>query len=503
MNTEPASSRPYVWLLGITFLALGLWQEWRDFYWLWHDSIIYNHGFLVAAGAIYLLYRRRDSLLSLPINGSPFAFLLLAGASVLLLLLQAAEIRSLRLALVPFLICFWGWSIWGRAFLKVAAGPVLLLLFAVPLWDDLSPVLQHITVFFNNILLSLTGIEATINEFLIVLDVGAFMVENGCSGVRYLMVALFLAAFYGQLYYQSQRSTVLLIAAAGLLSMLANWVRVFGIIAAGHYTNMETSLVEDHELFGWIIFIIFTLVPVFFIAPRLERPPATPDTAEPKSYSPASPNSRKHTSSAWVIGASFMVLWPALVPLAFQAKTERIARDWHPALIESVDGWRGPLRHASFWQPDFNEPDIDLSGVYVSDALQQVQLQIVGYRNQTQNRELIFFENRLFDPDQWELVSSAQQALNQNAHQYPGRVNEVVIKHRGSGNQVIVWSWYDVGGYLTDSKLEAKIAGALNKLAGDNRGALWALAGRCSEQDSGGCEGQRAALKAFLSIALP
>lgn len=142
----------------------------------------------------------------------------------------------------------------------------MLLIFAVPVWDDLSPLLQHITVFFNNIFLQLAGIQATIKEFYIMLEVGTFLVEDGCSGVRYLMVALFLASFYGQLHYRSYMATVQLVLISALLSMLANWIRVFGIIAAGHYTNMETSLVEDHELFGWVVFVIFTLIPLFYIS---------------------------------------------------------------------------------------------------------------------------------------------------------------------------------------------------------------------------------------------
>ncbi len=311
------------------------------------------------------------------------------------------------------------------------------------------------------------------------------------------MVALFLGAFYGQLYYRSFRSKAILVITAGLFSLLANWIRVFGIIAAGHYTNMETSLVKDHELFGWVIFIIFTLIPVFFVSSRLEDSSrARPNQAIPEEV--PSPISGKHTSALWPTVASFLIIWPAIVPLALQAKTEKVAQSWNPTLAEGASDWRGPLKHANIWQPEFSDPDIDLSGVYVSDDLKQVQLQILGYRNQTQNKELIFYKNRLYDSSDWQLVSTTKRELGDSYSRSPERINETVIRNKQDRSQVIVWSWYDVGGFLTDSKLEAKVAGALKKITGDSRGALWALAGRCEVSQHSGCEQQRQAFTQFL-----
>lgn len=494
MHTVTGYSRQYLWLLAVPLLVFGLWAEWQTFFSLWYDSIIYNHGFLVLAGTLFLLYLRRESLAKLSINASPLSLLLLAGASVVLLLSQAADIRVFRLLLVPLLVVFWGWSIWGKGFLKAAGGPIMLLIFAVPVWDDLSPLLQHITVFFNNIFLQLAGIQATIKEFYIMLEVGTFLVEDGCSGVRYLMVALFLASFYGQLHYRSYMATVQLVLISALLSMLANWVRVFGIIAAGHYTNMETSLVEDHELFGWVVFVIFTLVPLFYISARLDKP--SEDTADTPAV--ARPPARARSSIAWPVFASLLIVWPSLVPLAVHAKTERMAAEWNPTLPDSVPEWRGPLRHANIWQPDYQKPDIDLGGVYVSDDLQQVQLQITGYRLQTQDKELIYFRNRLFDSDDWTLVSQTGQTLDIDS--YPGlnRVNETIIKRQAGGEQIIIWSWYDIGDTLTDSRIKAKITGAFKKITGDSRGALWALAGRCKGKEIADCDQQREAFNQFL-----
>jgi exosortase A len=495
----------YLWLASIPLLAVGLWAEWQSFFDLWSNSIIYHHGFLVLGGAFFVLYKRRKSLAALRVTGSPLGLFFLAGAIAGLILSQAADIRMFRLVLALVIILFWGWSIWGKAFITIAGGPILLLIFAVPIWDDFSPLLQHITVFFNTILLQAFDIPATIHEFYIILDVGTFLVENGCSGVRYLMVALFLAAFYGQLYYSSKTRVVLLVVIAGLLSMVANWIRVFGIIAAGHYTNMETSLVEDHELFGWVIFVIITLVPLFFISTRLEQPSSDTETT---TGSHRRDTKQAHTRSQvkWPLVASLLVLVPPLVPAALEARTERMASSWEPDLPVPDAGWSGPLKHADVWQPDYSRPDIDLSGTYVSDDLEQVQVQVTGYRLQTQNKELIGYRNQLFDQKEWQLVSRTSRTRNSSNSVTPETVTETVIQKNADDSYVILWSWYQVGGQLTNSNIEVKIQGALNKLQGDARGALWALAGECDSVSSEGekrpdCSGQRDTFERFLDGA--
>ncbi len=495
---DRAVTTRYLWLASIPLLTVALWAEWQSFFHLWYDSIVYNHGFLVLGGVLFLLYRRRESLTALTINGSPLGLFLLTGSIAVLILSQAADIRVFRLMLAPLIIIFWGWSIWGKAFVTSAGGPILLLIFAVPLWDDFSPILQHITVFFNTILLQGADIPATIHEFFIILEVGTFLVENGCSGVRYLMVALFLAAFYGQLYYRSNTRIVLLIVIAGLLSMVANWIRVFGIIAAGHYTNMETSLIEDHELFGWVIFVVVTLVPLFFISGKLEQSPSITDDNASQPKPETGRANAKYTSIKWPVIASILLLLPPLVPAALDARTESLASSWAPRLPVPDSDWSGPLRHASIWQPDYIKPDIDLGGVYVSDDLEQVQLQITGYRRQAQDKELIAYGNQLFDREEWKLVSKTSRTLNSNHSVSPDTVNETVIQKNGDGSYVILWSWYQVGDQLTRSRIEVKIKGALNKLKGDARGALWALAGRCEGSKNPDCTSQRLIFERFL-----
>jgi exosortase A len=496
-------------ILAFAFLALALGTEWISFFELWRDSLIYNHGFLVAAGVLFLLYTKRRDLLELQPGGSIFALAGLTASVAALILAQTADIRVLQLFVTPFILLFWGWAIWGKPFAKTAGGPIMLLLFAVPFWDDFSPPLQHITVFFNEILLNIADVPAQIEEFYITLEVGVFLVEGGCSGIRYLIVGVFLATFYSQLFYRSYPKAITLVLAAAFLSMLANWIRVFGIILAGHYTDMESSMMEDHELFGWVVFVIVALIPLFLIAGKLERKQGPEADSETLDAEKTPGTSAPHYRYAAI--ASTLVLLPLIVPIAVSGTMNEHANNWQPELFRVSDKWAGPLKHADFWHPAFQNPDIEMAGVYVSGDLERIQAQFVGYRQQDQGKELIYFKNSLFDPTEWRQLS--ETTTSTPAELIPGLdlATETVIQNKQNGRPVIVWSWYQLPHFRHHSGAVIKLVGSLKKLSGDGRGALVALAAHCGT-DAGtdnridnnvdetvNCDAQRTILMQFLA----
>jgi exosortase len=228
-------------LLPLLFIAF--FQEWTDYFELWANSYIYRHGLLVFASVLYLCYLRRERFQRLEISFSRLGLAALIALCLLLVLAHAGNIKLIRMVLLPFLLIAWGGTIWGKPFLQTAGAPLLLVLFAAPFWDELSPLLQWLTVAVDEGALAVLSIPATIEEFYITIPSGIFHVADGCSGIRYLMVGLYLGAFYGTLTNSRPRRTLLMILVAGFLALLTNWIRVAWIIAAGHYTNMESSLV--------------------------------------------------------------------------------------------------------------------------------------------------------------------------------------------------------------------------------------------------------------------
>lgn len=498
MPSAVSGLRPSAWLYPTFFLLMFL-PEWLEFFGLWYEGTIYTHGFLVLAASGFLLFKVQDILAALPRQQSALGFLALIFFCALMLVAKAADIKTIRLLTIPFLIIAWGWAIWGRKFLNVAALPIALLVFASPIWDDMSPIFQAITVAVNSVLLSIVGIPADIHELYITIPAGTFFVAGGCSGVRYLMVGLFLAPFYGYLYFPGYRKTIVLLVLAAFLSMLANWIRVFGIIVIGHVTDMQSSIIEDHEAFGWFTFLFICLIPLFFISRKMEPKDNHPTTldkqvAEAQQQAPEAP--AKKTGTGGLIAACIMV---SLVPIVFYSQTDLLAddnKDWNPTLPTNLEQWRGPLKFANVWSPSFVNADVSTGGVYVSDDLQRVQLQIEAYRKQAQGKELIYYKNRLFSDDQWHLMDQSVVQLPQPNGFAASQAKEIQLINLTNGETVLVWSWYQLGDYQSPSRLKVKLVGGLRALTGQSNGSLIALAAECGKEAES-CDEARSALERF------
>jgi exosortase A len=499
MLSARLSLKPSVWIY-LTFFLLLFLPEWLEFFHLWYSGIIYSHGFLVLAAGGYLLFQVRNGLGSLVSRPSVLGFAALVFFCAVMLVAKAADIKTIRLLCLPFLIVSWGWSIWGWRFVRLAGIPICLLVFASPVWDDMSPIFQVITVAVNGFLLDIVDIPAEIRELYITIPAGTFQVAGGCSGVRYLMVGLFLAPFYGFLYFPGYRRTLILLATAAFLSMLANWIRVFGIIVIGHITDMQSSIIEDHEAFGWLTFVVICLIPLFLIARRLEPAESNPTPLKKlvdESQQMQSDGLNARGGMTTIALASLIV---ALIPGILYSQTilfEAEKQDWEPALPAATTGWRGPLRFAEIWAPSFVNADISKAGTYVSDELQRVQFQIEAFRRQSQGKELVYYKNRLFDDAKWQLVDQTAIEVPEPNGFGLNEVTETRLVNMKNGQTILLWSWYRLGDFSSSSRVRIKLYGGIRALAGQSNGSFFALASECSEAASG-CEKSRIAFQRFI-----
>src|SRR5690606_25473253 len=95
---------------------------------------------------------------------------------------------------------------------------------------------------------------------------GSFIIEESCSGLRFLLVSSTLSIMNSYMGNHGARRGGLLFLFITFLAFFANWVRVLAIVLIGDYTNMESSLVEDHANFGWLVFLFVTLLPYLLIS---------------------------------------------------------------------------------------------------------------------------------------------------------------------------------------------------------------------------------------------
>lgn len=488
-----------IFFLSLPLLVLAFYQEWLDYFRLWYTSYVYSHGFLVLGGSAYLLYQRRNDFARLSISFYWPYFLALAGLVAVFLLAHSANIKLVRMLLLPMLLVAWGMTLWGRPFAKVAGVPIMLLIFGAPFWDEMSPALQWLTVLVDEKALALISIPAEIDEFYITIPSGIFHVDTGCSGIRYLLVALYLATFYGCMTHSGLRKTASFIAIAAFLALLSNWIRVAWIIVAGHYTNMESSLVDDHEMFGWIVFVVVVLVPFLAITHYVDKKNPTTSSTEPNT--PREAVNHNSANRKPILGATLPIVFiPAFLLLQNQI-ADATTESWKPALpTVRSETWTGPIQHADFWSPRYHAHDIHLSGVYVNDQREQVQLDFFGYFRQVQGKELVYYKNSVFDREFWQPIErTAVRASIPNAWGLE-EVNQLSLEHKGTNQKAVVWFWHDIGGSTITSRAEVQVIAGIKTLIGDPRAGIWILSTECQDTDLAQC--QKAAdkrLRSFVS----
>lgn len=259
-------------VLGL-FCAYFFSESMGNMYRAWQVPQGYDHGPLVAliwlAGVIVLTWRTAGT-------GSPvltlrsavtvfFAIVLIAFLSKL------AEKFSVETVQYITITAFLLISVWYLYRPEDKAKFLLLsviLISGVPIWDVSIMVLQPLVILVTQAVLTSLRIPALFSDSLVMLPSGTFEIAEGCAGLRYLLAALAFSATYAFLYIANNKNRILFIAATCLLSILSNLIRVISIIWIGYATEMESSLVQDHYFYGWVIFSL-VLIPSLWLSLKI------------------------------------------------------------------------------------------------------------------------------------------------------------------------------------------------------------------------------------------
>ena len=253
------------------------------------DDGTYSHAYLIPLIYVFLAYQLykhgllvfRERLAIVPLIllvGSGYAFFVSSHAQISLgyWLMHVALITSATLLLFRY---HW----------QLLIAP-LYLAFMYPVWGILTEGLQTFSALMVSTLMQLTSIPTFVeNEFITIPD-GTFEIADGCSGLRYLLTALAIGILYIFLNLRKFQSIwrFMLFALAGAL--LTNWIRIIIIILVGHFTEMKSELIEDHNMFGWYIFIPFMFL-LFKYGDRLVRKFEAPlDATDPLPSQTSAPS---------------------------------------------------------------------------------------------------------------------------------------------------------------------------------------------------------------------
>lgn len=426
---------------------------------IWNRSDTYAHGYLVAPISLWLVWRHREHIKGVPIAPSLLGMLAGAVAGFAWLLGELTSVASVsQFALVGMVIALI-WAVMGTAVLRAYAFPIFFLVFLVPFGEFLFPTMMDWTTEFVIGALRASGIPVYAEGRSLVIPSGNWQVVEGCSGVRYLIASVVVGSLYAYLNYRSTTRRVIFTAVAVVLPVIANWVRAWGIVMLGHFSDNRIATGVDHLVYGWVFFGIIMLG-LFWIGARWQEDEAPAPVLSASAAGAAGPARKSN------------FVWFAVALLAVLA--------WKPVLNElDRRGQHGPVQFADFgvpgWQPVSNDVLAPWTPRYHGMRGEQrlaftaadgstVGVHIAYYRDQEQDAELINSENRILlnkDPD-WTFAGYGSKTVNFG--QQPVEVRSTEI--RNAGQRVLVWHWYWIGGRWTASDYVGKAYLALAQLMG-------------------------------------
>ncbi|ADH86437.1 exosortase C-terminal domain/associated protein EpsI [Desulfurivibrio alkaliphilus] len=487
--------------------AIGLEPIWRWLHAQWSSVHgIYSHGYLNLMLSMWMGYRywRRDP----PDRLRPDwrGAVPLAGLVGLLAIMGLVFIDASRSLLLPpvFLCCVW--LLFGAPAVRRLLLPALFLYFAIaPFWLFNVP-LQSLAAVVVGQVIVFSGFTAYLDGKFIHIPAGIFEIAQGCSGVSYFVAALTLACFFALMYLRKKRYRLLLVGVAGLAAIFSNWVRIYTLILIGHFTDMQHSLVAEHNTYGWIVFLVF-FAPVLMLARWLEgRELATVGAsaatnafgARKLGFGATSPGSQ---SSGVTSLAGSLASWSGAAVLASTL-----------LLVPALVGWGGSLSSSP-------------AGVgllpYVSSTAREVDRFPSAWSPVTQQAveqrlvdkwgggETFEVYRALYPVQDWgaELFTSGNSVTGEGWRQLGVSLVEVniagqkmqVVEHVGIlyGQRRLIWSWYYVAGTPVVNRQYARLVQLKGIFAGRRDAGVLAVSLVCGW----GCDESRAILRGYVEEA--
>jgi len=399
---------------------------------LWRHSFddgTYSHAFLIPFISLFLYYELAQSgKLQFREAFSAISATLLLLSSYLLFITSNAQISigywvSLLAVFMSSVTMLYRFN-WYVVF------PAAFLIFIFPFWGVLVPILQNISVIAVTYMMSFSGVPTYVEAEIITIPAGVFEIAGGCSGLRYIIVSLAIGSLFIFLNIKDTKKAALFLSLTILGALLTNWIRITALILIGEYTNMESSLMEDHNTFGWYLYVPFMIL-LFIVGNSM----AGTNTTNTKAIMNIPSNTIRPN------------------PLVFFALLFMIA--------SSSTGLKRLSNLGELERSEF----INTSSNYQSEIHYVSSIENIPFTNKTIN---IDYKKYNFNGDDLDgkptfydhkLIPSDWKIMNEKVT-FPWRVNYLT---HGSEKVILLYS-YEIEGFMTSSLKDFKLARLTNAL---------------------------------------
>jgi EpsI family protein len=465
---------------------VALWPTWPSLVSVWSESQDYAHGFLIAALALVWLMRRAVETPVYPRQSFLVVWPFLLLSMLLWLVAYRAHSAIGQQLTAPVVIWAALVAVEGPLAAVRLLPPIAFLYCAIPVWSLLVPILQELATVVVEGVLNALQIPVRIEGTFIHLGAGSFQIAEGCSGVRYLIVAMATGALLASSYRATAIRGMTYLGLTAILAVVANWLRIMIIIIAGHLTDMQHYLVsEEHTTFGWAVFALI-LVAVVLVGRQMllsdERPAAASLVAQPGPM--------RGAGIKLATTLSCLSLLPLAVAIGVSSESSPVSGDMMP---QASGHWQGPFASTSSWAPRFVGASASARGKYIS-GLREIDLYAAEYQTQRSGSELLHYGNSVSNHD-WVTIE-ARWSRDATGESHKMRRTQLEAP---DGTRWVVLHAFQVGPLVNGSEMLTQIAYGFLSLRREVPTRVLAVAYRCADQ----CADADAVIYDFLAAVKP
>lgn len=421
--------------LGIlALIVLLFYPSFRDLFavWtVWDQS--QSHGIPVVLMFVYFLWKTMPWPSAEKIGGERFFVASALMVCVLLwIVFYVVKIKILHeLLLMPILIAalalvFGLKTVWSHRVL------LLLPIYVIPIWDFINDYLVFLSSTVVAEMVRAIKLPALINGNNIQIPSGHIVIADGCSGLRYFIISLCLAHTVSYMNGYKEKGLLACLLIAALLGLITNWLRIFLLICIGYSTEMKSSLMEDHEAFGWVLFAIVCFIAIYF----------SPVVKTANLKTDADNSNQCETPITKRIGVMLSILF--LAPVAIL-----VLANWqvkpHQSYVVNEAEYHGLLTMPL---------EITVPKSTKQHNFQRLQshiaIQVNEYLPQTMGEQLVPYISQMYNSEEWVQLQSKTLSVQGKP------VRLYVFGNKITGKTVMQFQWFVVGGYRTTSLSHAK-----------------------------------------------
>ncbi|MET0106811.1 MAG: exosortase A [Sedimenticola sp.] len=449
----------------LVVLVAAYYETFESIVAIWIRSETFAHGFIIAPITLWLIWRVKDQLHELNPETNYIGLPLLFMAGLIWLLATYVDILAIQqlavVSMIPLLVL----STLGWKVTIAVAFPLFFLMLAVPVGEELTPVLIEFTADFTVAMIKLVNIPVYREGNFLQLPTGNWSVVKACSGVRYLIASVTLGLLYAYLNYKSLRKKIVFIFASVTVPIIANGLRAFIIVMLGHLSDMKIATGVDHLIYGWIFFGIVIGI-MFFIGSFWWDKGYHPEITQTKHKIGDLGNKVIVRSLVIIIAMGLVLVWP--YKIHYENHSQNLFNITELS-VSKPDGWN-KVRDDLIWKPDFHGMDKEYSAVYKNQLGQTVNLYIAYYADQKQDAEIGNYNNVLVSEknNEWRIASNFKS-------QFSLSEGPIVVKSAqltSKNHQLMTTYLYYINGELVTDKYLTKLLQAKAKLLGErNDGA--------------------------------